>query len=1562
LAETIRGINIVIGAETQALTAALADVNTASRNISGELRHVQNLLRMDPGNTTLISQQQELLGQAVENTRERLERLRAAQAQVTEQFQRGEITAGQYRAFERELQSAEINLNRFENRLEQTQDTADSLSDTLQNTGEKAKGIGEKMSLAITAPIAAAGAVMLKGAIDAETATGKLQAQLGITAEEAASLGDVAQEVWKSGFGENIEEATEAIKTVRLNMGILVEGELQAVAQGAMTIADVFEQDVSVVTASAGVVMKNFGISGQDALDILTVGFQKGGDFSGELLDTMREYAPQFAAMGFTADQAMATLIAGAEQGAFNLDKIGDAAKESFLRLKDGSTGSQEAFKTLGLDTNKMAADIAGGGEKANAAFQATLLAISALEDPVARDRASIALFGTTVEDLGQGVVLAMAEGVKGLDDFQGATAEATEAMRNNNPGLALTTAMRDLQAAIGPALLPLADIITNTVVPAVKSMADWFNEMSPAGQTTVLAITGVAAALGPLLMVLGPIVSVATSVVGALGAISAAMAGGATGVAILTTAFPALGTALAVITGPIGLTVAALAALGIAGYSIYEALSEDALPAVNLFGEGVSEATEKAVGGFLDLNDKAITALNQLNWSGQAVTSEMANGIVSTFGQMKNQVVAGLQQQHNEALGEMQKYFTDSAALTDTEEAAILTKIATSYEEKKTAISDGEEAIKQILTAASAEKRALTEQEKAEINRIQYEMVSNGVNVLSQNEVEAKVIMERMKAQAGEISAQQAVEVVQNASKQKDDAVKVANEQYDKTLAWIVKQRDETGSISKEQADKLITEATRQRDDTVNKAYDMHNQVVEAAKKQAGEHVNQVNWETGEVLSKWEVFKNNSRNQWNTMITDVENAWNNMKNSAVQQAEALKVGATNKLGELWDYIKSVPSQADQWGKDIIQGLINGITSKLQAAKNAALSVGRNIKDAITGFFDMKSPSKVTEELGKYISEGLAKGIEKGTSDAEKAAQKLSQVVQSAVSTVLGDLDKTFQLQTAKLELEILSGGANLTETQRLEDELKKLQLQYDQSAEKLEALNAVYETAKDKLSENSEAVKDYKQQLELAKIAHEKLGIEISNNRFAQEKAAIEENISVLQEMSDAAKETYEETLKAATDAYRKAEDLSKESINLAKDERDEKIQAAKDYADEQKEYYQGIYDAAKETYDNIIESAESYRDSELSALQSQLDTINDEESQRDKDSERSQLELAVAKARTTKDRTKAEADLAEWLRKQEVEAKKESLKAQMDKVKADYVEKERIAKNDLSRAEQRYQDDTRNLDRETENKLAIIESQYQQKLSMAKTDLANIKKIYDEEELKAKATFQAITGYAIERYDAEKKKQDELKKNLNDYYTELAQLSNEYERQKAAGNMAAANAAHEKANQIRDEAGISSMYDRTTGAVLTAPKTNATTNNKSSATSSSSSGGQSYTTYNGRYGYWNNFGEFTEVPKYATGAIATQPTMGIFGDVPEAIMPLAKLPALMTEALIGAVRSLSTAQPAMAGAGTGAVANSYSFSFTGPISVRDDGDIIQISRELYNLSQNASRVRGVK
>src|SRR5690606_21090790 len=172
MAGKIKGITIEIGGDTQKLNKALEDVNKKGKDLQAELRQVERLLKLDPKNTELLAQKQKLWAEAVDNSREKLDRLKAAQQQVNEQFRKGEINEEQYRAFQREVVKAEQELAKFEKQLRETGLTAEQVGQKLKDAGQKMTDIGKDLSMKVTAPIVAAGAASFKMAADLEDAMG----------------------------------------------------------------------------------------------------------------------------------------------------------------------------------------------------------------------------------------------------------------------------------------------------------------------------------------------------------------------------------------------------------------------------------------------------------------------------------------------------------------------------------------------------------------------------------------------------------------------------------------------------------------------------------------------------------------------------------------------------------------------------------------------------------------------------------------------------------------------------------------------------------------------------------------------------------------------------------------------------------------------------------------------------------------------------------------------------------------------------------------------------------------------------------------------------------------------------------------------------------------------------------------------------------------------------------------------------------------------------------------------------------------------------------------------
>jgi len=288
-------------------------------------------------------------------------------------------------------------------------------------------GQSAKQGLAVAG--AAAGTAIGVGIaqnLDIGAGRAKLAAQLDLSAEDSARIGAVAGKVYANNFGGSLDEVNTAIRAVGDNLGDVTKmsaKDLQQVTQSALALADVFGADVTQSSEAAGKMIKNgLAKNSTEAFDIMTKGFQLGLDKSGDFLDTINEYSPQFAKLGIDGPHALTLLSAGLKAGARDTDTIADAFKEFSLRAIDGSKGTAEGFKAAGLDAKRLAKDIAAGGPAAQAATMTTLQALQQIKDPIAQNAAGVALFGTQWEDTLRGILPAMAGAEEGMQGVEGAT------------------------------------------------------------------------------------------------------------------------------------------------------------------------------------------------------------------------------------------------------------------------------------------------------------------------------------------------------------------------------------------------------------------------------------------------------------------------------------------------------------------------------------------------------------------------------------------------------------------------------------------------------------------------------------------------------------------------------------------------------------------------------------------------------------------------------------------------------------------------------------------------------------------------------------------------------------------------------------------------------------------------------------------------------------------------------------------------------------------------------------------------------------------------------------
>lgn len=317
---------------------------------------------------------------------------------------------------------------------------------------------------------------------DIDKAMNQLQSSTGASAEETERYQKVLEDVYKNNYGEDFYDIADGISNITKNMGDMDDSSLQNVTESAFALRDTFEYDIQESTRAAKAMIDNFGINGEDAMNKIATGAQNGLDYSGEFLDSISEYSVQFSKLGFDADDMFGIFQKGAETGAFNLDKVGDAVKEFSIRAIDGSDSTKEGFDLLGLNADEMADKFSKGGESAKEAFQQTIEALSEMKDPIEQNTAGVDLFGTMWEDLGPEAVTALAD----IEESAYSTSDAMDQMKDikyDDLGSSLEELKRNFELLLEPlgeALIPLINDFIQLLIPIAEAIMPIIEAISP--------------------------------------------------------------------------------------------------------------------------------------------------------------------------------------------------------------------------------------------------------------------------------------------------------------------------------------------------------------------------------------------------------------------------------------------------------------------------------------------------------------------------------------------------------------------------------------------------------------------------------------------------------------------------------------------------------------------------------------------------------------------------------------------------------------------------------------------------------------------------------------------------------------------------------------------------------------------------------------------------------------------------------------------------------------------------------------------------------------------------
>ena len=177
------------------------------------------------------------------------------------------------------------------------------------------------------------------------------QAQTSTSTEDMSAFNDEMQELYKQGYGESLTDIANAMAQVKQTTNETDPSKLNDMTKNAMLLGETYEFDVAESLRAVNMLTDQFGVTSQEAYNLIIQGCQNGLNKNGDLLDVINEYSVHYAQMGNTADEFFNSLLNGTEAGAFSVDKLGDGYKEFGIRTREVNDDVKNAYASLGLIT-----------------------------------------------------------------------------------------------------------------------------------------------------------------------------------------------------------------------------------------------------------------------------------------------------------------------------------------------------------------------------------------------------------------------------------------------------------------------------------------------------------------------------------------------------------------------------------------------------------------------------------------------------------------------------------------------------------------------------------------------------------------------------------------------------------------------------------------------------------------------------------------------------------------------------------------------------------------------------------------------------------------------------------------------------------------------------------------------------------------------------------------------------------------------------------------------------------------------------------------------------------
>ena len=584
MADRIKGITVQIGGDTTGLSKALSGVNKQIKTTQNELKDVEKLLKMDPGNTKLLEQKQRLLASAAAESKTKLDSLKAAEKEVQQQFKDGVIDQSKMDAFNREMAEAEQKSKAATDALREFGSVAGQeiqvAGQKVGEVGEKIGEIGDKISgagkalMPVTGAIVGAGTASVVAATDFDTSMAKLST---IADTSKVSTEDLKAQILdvSNTYGVSASDIAEAAYSA-ISAGQDTEDAVQFVAD-AMQLAKAGFTDSGTAIDTLTTIMNAYGDASGSAADIsdrLITAQNLGKTTVAELGSNMGKVIPTAAMYGVNLDNLASAYVTTTKNGIATADSTTYINGMLNELGKSGSTASN----ILKNKTGKSFKELMDSGMSLTDALQI-------IQDAADASGKSMADMFSSQEAAKAAATITQhaddfTESMNAMAESSGKTAEAFAVVDDTT-----ATSMEKLKTSVQNLAIQLGDIlipVVEEVVGHVQRIVDWLGSLDESQKKTIVTVAAVVAAVGPALIVIGNVVGVVGNIITGIG-----------------TAIQVIGTVVGIITGTVIPAITGfVATVGIVPIAILAAAAA-IIAAIALFGDQI-QAVLQGVDDFL--------------------------------------------------------------------------------------------------------------------------------------------------------------------------------------------------------------------------------------------------------------------------------------------------------------------------------------------------------------------------------------------------------------------------------------------------------------------------------------------------------------------------------------------------------------------------------------------------------------------------------------------------------------------------------------------------------------------------------------------------------------------------------------------------------------------------------------------------------------------------------------------------------------------------------------------------------------------------------------------------